>query len=153
MSTNADSDPLETLFGDEADRPDEIELEDATVDTKLFHERLTQLAQAAESLETLATDLRALQRSGLTDEDVVDLLYGRNASLTKESIRTTLETTDEIIQALEGEKRVRKRELLIGLLYDQTDLGKRETESVVEELEALVERYGYDDLRNGGDSE
>ena len=151
MSSHADSDPLESLLADEADRPDEIELEDATVDTKLFHERLTQLAQAVESLETLATDLRALQRSGLTDEDVVDLLYGRNASLTKGSIRTTLETTDEIIQALEGDKRVRRRELLIRLLYDQTDLGKRETESVVDELEALVERYGYDDLRNGGE--
>jgi len=50
---------------------------------------------------------------------------------------------------LEADKRVRKRELLICLLYDQTDLKKRETEAVVDELEAVVERYGYDDLRGG----
>jgi len=140
---------LEALFDDES--PETVELEDVTIDTADFHEQLAQLATAAESLETLATDLRALRRSGLTDDDVVALLYGRNASLTKGSIETILETTDDVIDALEGDKRVRKRELLICLLYDQTDLGKRKTEAVVDELEAVVERYGYDDLRGGED--
>jgi len=141
---------LEALFDDEP--PETVELEDVTIDTADFHEQLAQLATAAESLETLATDLRSLRRSGLTDEDVVALLYGRNASLTKGAIETILETTDDVIDALEGGKRVRKRELLIRLLADESGLGKRETEAVVDELEAVVERYGYDDLRGGGES-
>ena len=140
--------PLEALVVDEDDRPDEIELEHVTIDTEQFHDQMTEIAQAAEAIETLATDLRALRRSGLTDEDVVALLYGRNANLNKTTIETVLETMDETIDDLESGKRTKKQDLLVRLLADVSNLGKRDTEHVVDELEALVERYGYDDLRS-----
>ncbi|USZ73744.1 hypothetical protein [Natronosalvus halobius] len=143
-----DEHPLEELL---TNADEELELEDVTIDTEQFHADLVKVAQAAESIETLATDLRALRRSGLTDEDVVALLYGRNASLNKSTIETALETIDETIADFESGKRKPKRDLLVRLVYDLSGLGKQETETVVDELEALVERYGYDDLQEGDD--
>lgn len=144
--TDENNDPLEALVVDDDDHPDEIELERVTIDTEQFHEQLTEVAKASEAIETLATDLRALRRSGLTDDDVVALLYGRNAGLNKSTIETVLDTMDGTIDDLESGKRRKKRDLLVRLVSDVSNLGKRDTEHVVDELEALVERYGYDDL-------
>lgn len=154
--TEDNTDPLEALIVNDEDSPDEIELEQVTIDTDQFHEQLTEVAVAAQSIDTLATDLRALRRSGLTDDDVVALLYGRNAGLNKSTIETVLETMDETIDNLESGKRTKKHDLLVRLVSDVSNLGKRDTENVVDELEALVERYGYDDLReseNGGETD
>ena len=93
---------LERLLVDEDERPDEIETDGVTIDTNEFHDRLATIATAADAIETLATDLRALRRSGLDDEDVVALLYGRNASLNKSTIESVLETVDEISSRAES---------------------------------------------------
>lgn len=146
-----DTSPLEDLYVDADDRPDEIDLEHTTIDTEAFHDRMADLATAAAAIDTLATDLRALRRTGLTDEDVVALLYGRNAGLNKSTIETVLETVDETTADLESGCDAR-RALFIRLLADVSGLSISDTEQVVGELETVAERYGYDDLeRNGGD--
>lgn len=139
--------PLEELYVDEENRPDEIELENVTIDTEQFHEQMRALATAAASIETLAADLRELRRSGLTDDDVVALLYGRNASLNKSTIETVLETIDRTADDLEA-GRSERRELFIRLLADVSNLTISDTEAVVGELEDVAERYGYDDYQS-----
>ena len=76
-----------------------------------------------------------MRRTGLTDEDVVALLYGRNASLTKTAIQTTLETIDGTIDDIERGNHPTKRDLLVRLVADASNLGIRDTDAVLDELE------------------
>lgn len=107
MPENNDTDdPLEELFGDEDDRPDEIEMsEDLTIDTGEFHAHLRTLANAADALDTLAGDAAAIRRSGLHDDDVEALLYGRNASLTKSTISVVIGALDDVAGTADRERR------------------------------------------------
>lgn len=141
--------PLEDLYVDEDEQPDDVELGSVTIDTEQFHDQMAAIATAAASIETLATDLRELRRSGLTDEDVVALLYGRNAGLNKSTIETVLETIDATVDDIESGQR-KRRELFVRLLADVSNHSIGDTEHVVDELEDVVERYGYDDLQNSG---
>jgi arginine utilization protein RocB len=130
-----DDDPLEELFVDE-DRPDEITVsEDLTIDTAEFHERLEAVADAADALDTLADDAAALRRSGLYDDDVESLLYGRNSGLTKSTIAAVMDALDGLTGTADRE------DLLVTLIADVSDESKADTRAVFEELRRLRSRY------------
>lgn len=128
--------PLEELFVDEDGRPDEIEVrEDLTIDTAEFHDRLGAVADAADALDTLASDAAAIRRSGLYDDDVEALLYGRNSSLTKSTISAVMDALDGVSGSADRE------ELLVTLIADVSGEGKVDTREVFEELSRLRSRY------------
>lgn len=137
-------DRLDDVFastpGDD-ERPDEVDVGDVTLDTAEFHERLDAIANAADAVATLSDDVRALRETGLRDDDVVDLLYGRNAGLNKSTIETVIETLDDI----ERRSRDKPITLLHRLVADLGDLTLDETGTVFRELGDLRERYGGDD--------
>jgi aspartate/tyrosine/aromatic aminotransferase len=131
-----DDDPLEELFGDEDDRPDEIEVrEGVTIDTAEFHDRLEAVADAADALDTLADDAAALRRSGLYDDDVESLLYGRNSGLTKSTISAVMDALDGLTGTADRE------DLLVTLIADVSGESKADTRVVFEELRRLRSRY------------
>jgi alkylhydroperoxidase family enzyme len=137
MADNSDTtdDPLEELFVDE-DRPDEITVsEDLTIDTAEFHDRLEAVADAADALDTLADDAAALRRSGLYDDDVEALLYGRNSALTKSTISAVMDALDGVTGTADRE------DLLLTLIADVADESKADTRAVFEELRRLRSRY------------
>lgn len=136
---------LERLLVDEDDRPDEIEIDDTTIDTAEFHDRLETIADVAESIGTLATDLRALRSTGLDDSDVVDLLYGRSNGLTKTTIETVMSTLDDVDDQVDRPGRSGRRDLLVRLVADLGKTGKTETTEVFDELERLHSKYGSDE--------
>jgi hypothetical protein len=138
MSENDETndDPLEELFVDEDDRPDEIEVrEDLAIDTAEFHDRLGALSNAADALDTLASDAAALRRSGLYDDDVQALLYGRNSQLTKTTISSVMAALDDVSAGDDRE------ELLVTLIADVSGEGKAGTREVFEELRRVRSRY------------
>jgi alkylhydroperoxidase family enzyme len=138
MPDNDDTtdDPLEELFVDEDDRPDEITVsEDLTIDTAEFHERLEAVADAADALDMLADDAAALRRSGLYDDDVEALLYGRNSALTKSTISAVMDALDGVTGTADRE------DLLLTLIADVADENKADTRAVFEELRRLRSRY------------
>jgi hypothetical protein len=138
MPDNDDTtdDPLEELFVDEDDRPEEIEVdEEITIDTEEFHARLEAVADAAEALDTLASDAAAIRRSGLYDDDVEALLYGRNSALTKSTISAVMDALDGVTGTADRE------DLLLTLIADVADESKADTRAVFEELRRLRSRY------------
>lgn len=132
-------DPLDQVFADPDDRPDDVDLtDDVSIETQEFHDQLTQIAEAAESLRTLSADLEALRKTGLQDSDVVYLLYGRNRSLNKSTIEQVIDSLDDVDRKLERGR----HDLLKRLVADVGNVSIRDTESVFDELESLHKRYG-----------
>jgi len=93
-----DQTPLDRLFVEDADdRPDEIVVENlTTLDADEFVARLESLAEAAETVSKLTTDLERLRQTGLSDDDARDLIYGRNAGVAKRDIEALFDAVDQL---------------------------------------------------------
>lgn len=139
-----DSSPLDRIFHEE-EPPETVVIEDAEMDAEAFIDTLEELADAASDLSRLADDLQALRQTGLREEDVVDLLYGRNSGLTKTTIETVIETIDDVRD--DTEKSTGREQLLRRLVADLSNETQADTQEVFDELSRLHERYG----RNSGE--
>jgi len=135
---------LEALLdADEDERPDTLQLGETEIETDRFLSRLSVIQGVALKLQKLRADLDSLRRTGLRDEDVVDLLYGRNSGLTKTQIRTVMETLDDLDRRLDSASA--REDLLVRLVADLGDETMSETEEIFEDLDRLNRRYGGDD--------
>jgi len=128
---------LDRLFVENAeDRPDEIVVDElTTMDADEFISRLESLAQAAEAVATMAEDLERLRRTGLSDEDARDLIYGRNGGLAKRDIEAMFEAVDEVVSGRADKPTDR-------LLAEVSGLTLSETGEIMEELDRLNRQYG-----------
>ncbi|MFB6202466.1 MAG: hypothetical protein ABEI98_10715 [Halorhabdus sp.] len=136
--------PLEALLtAEEDDRPDTLSLGDTEIDADTFCSRLSVIQGVAMKLEVLQEDLEALRRTRLRDEDVVDLLYGRNSQLTKTQIRAVMEAVDDIDRRLDSASA--REDLLVRITSDVSDETMADTRDVFEDLGRLNRRYGGDD--------
>ena len=134
---SVEQNPLDRIFiEDTDDRPDEIVVEEmTTMDATEFVNRLESLANAAEAVETLTSDLEQLRQTGLSDADARDLIYGRNNSLTKSDIEAMFDAVDQ----LAGGRADRPVERL---LSEISGLNLTETSELMEELDRLNRNYG-----------
>lgn len=138
------SDTLETLVQmDEEDLPESVAIGETEMDAQEFVDRLETLATAAASISRLADDLGALRKTGLADEDVVALLYGRNANLTKGTIRSVLSAIDDVESATDTASG--RERLFTRLIGDISGAGIRESGEVLGELNKLADQYPADD--------
>ena len=120
---------------------DDVELSsEVDLDADEFLDRLASINEASESLSALAEDLDSLRRTGLDDEDVVSLLFGRNHGLNKGTVRKVLLSIDEVRTDASGSTSDR-RDLLVRLVADASDSTLSETEAVFQELDRLAEKY------------
>lgn len=117
---------------------DSIHVEAGAFDTGAFRENLEAIADAAEALDTLASDAATLRESGLHEQDVVDLLYGRNASLTKTEIESVLGALSQI------ESGTNRSSLLRRLVADLSGLSQSTTGDVLQDLRRLHNMYSVD---------
>lgn len=146
-STDEDAQPpetdIETLreLADDNQLPATVTVGDIEIDAAEFVDRFNAVAEAMDSLDALASNVAALRRTGLRDNDVVDLLYGRNHGLTKTTIAAVLDGLDEIERDLERDR----EELLVTLVADTSDVGKRDVRETFEELASLRAQYGDDE--------
>lgn len=129
--------PLDRIFVEDADdRPDEIVVEElTTMDAEEFIDRLESLADAADAINTMAEDLQRLRQTGLTDDDALHLIYGRNRSLAKQDISAMFKAIDELVAGRADRPTER-------ILSDISDLNLSETAEVMDELDRLNRRYG-----------
>ncbi|RLM32646.1 hypothetical protein [Haloarcula sp. Atlit-120R] len=137
---NADQQtPFDRLFVQDADdRPDEIVVDElTTMDAEAFVAQLDALAEAAEAITTMAEDLERLRKTGLSDEDARDLIYGRNSDLTKTEIEALVGAIDDVRAGTTGSYDPIER-----LLADVSDLSLSETRELMGELDRLQRRYG-----------
>jgi hypothetical protein len=125
------------LFVDDArDRPDEIVVDELTLmDAGEFVDRLEAIAAASEAIDELTAELAELRQTGLADEDLQDLIYGRNRACTKSEIEAVFEAIDE----LESGRADRPMERLLSGL---TGYSLTECEEILAELELLHAKYG-----------
>jgi len=132
--------PLDRLFVEDAkDRPDEIVVDGlTTMDADEFVARLESLAEAAEAINGMAEDLERLRKTGLSDEDARDLIYGRNSKLAKRDIEAIFEAIDEIASGRADKPTDR-------LLAEVSGLNLSETGELMDELDRLNSRYGDGD--------
>lgn len=137
--TDGDETALDKLFaGDSDEVPDEIVVDAlTTIEADEFVDRLESLGAAADAVDTIASDLAALRETGLTDDDARDLIYGRNASVTKSEVEALFDAVDALDEGRASRPEVR-------LLSDLSGLTLAETEELLEELERLHGRYGGD---------
>lgn len=141
MSKDDAQTPLDILADDE-ERPEAVVIDDVEIDAQQFVDALDALSGAAEDLSTLADDVAALQRTGLREQDVVDLLYGRNASLRKGTIQTVVETIAEVRSVASSPNK--REELLLRLVSDLSGETLSDSREVIDELATLQRRYGDD---------
>jgi hypothetical protein len=126
--------PLLRLF-DEDERPDEVAVETTEpVDASEFVAKLDALADAAEAIERIQSDLEAVRSVGLRDNDVRDLIYGRNSGLAKRDIDAVFGGIDDIERG--------RGDLLVKLLADVSGLSQTDTREVLDELRELRDHYG-----------
>lgn len=127
---------------DADERPDTVHIGEVEMDTSEFVNKLNAVADAAESLTRLESELDALRATGLTEQDIRDLLYGRNSSLNKTTIEAVQSTLGEVESDMgHGSGR---RELLIRLVADVSGEGIKDTQEVFDELDRLNDKYGDD---------
>ena len=130
----AESNPLDRLFVDEDDRPEAINIGQATaMNTEEFVDRLNSIAEAADRVTKLAEDAEAIRQTGLRESDARDLIYGRNSGLRKSDIEAVFEALDDVAGG--------RNDLLVRLVADVAGLSQSETREVLEELRELRERY------------
>lgn len=130
--------PLDRLFvDDDQDRPDEIVVDElTTIEADEFVDRLESLADAADAVNTLARDLERLRRTGLSDDDARDLIFGRNNSLTKRDINAIFGAIDDLVDGRTSKDPTER------LLSDVSGLTLSETADLMDELERLNRKYG-----------
>lgn len=140
MSTQEN--PFDRLFAADADdQPDEIVVDElTTMDVDAFVAQLEALAEAAEAVTTMADDLERLRKTGLDDDDVRDLIYGRNNDLTKTEIEALFGAIDDVRAGTTGSYDPIER-----LLADLSDLSLSETTDLMDELDRLQRKYRVDD--------
>jgi hypothetical protein len=129
--------PLDRLFVEDAeDRPDEIVVDEVTaMDAGEFVARLESLADASDVVREMAHDLERLRKTGLTDDDARDLIYGRNSGLAKRDIEAMFDAIDKL-----GEHRADRP--VQRLLSEISGLNLSETSELMTELDRLHQRYG-----------
>jgi hypothetical protein len=139
---NADQQtPFDRLFVQDADdRPDEIVADElTTMDAEAFVAQLDALAEAADAITTMSEDLERLRKTGLDDDDVRDLIYGRNSDQTKTEIEALFGAIDDVRAGTTGSYDPVER-----LLADLSDLSLSETRDLMGELDRLQRKYGGD---------
>lgn len=125
--------PLLRLF-DEADHTSEVAVETSErVNAVEFVAQLEALADAAKAIERIQSDLEAVRAVGLRDDDVRDLIYGRNSGLAKRDIEAVFDGISDIEQG--------RGDLLVKLLADVSGLSQTDTREVLDELRDLRDRY------------
>lgn len=129
--------PLDRLFVEDADdRPDEIVVDEVTtMEAGEFVDRLESLADASDAVREMAQDLEQLRKTGLSDDDARDLIYGRNSGLAKRDIEAMFDAIDKL-----GEHRADRP--VQRLLSDISGLNLSETSELMTELDRLHQRYG-----------
>lgn len=113
------------------------------LDAEALQDRLTAIEEAMGALATISEDVTRLRQTGLDDEDVVALLFGRNRELTKGSIRAVLDGVDDVGDRA-GAGPADREELLVRLVSDLTDATMSETRTVLDELDRLGRKYNDD---------
>ena len=129
--------PLDRLFVEDADdRPDEIVVDEVTtMEAGEFVDRLESLADASDAVREMAQDLEQLRKTGLSDDDARDLIYGRNSGLAKRDIEAMFDAIDKL-----GEHRADRP--VQRLLSEISGLNLSETSELMTELDRLHQRYG-----------
>lgn len=144
MESSDTEHPLEALLtAEEDDRPETLDLGDTEIDTEQFLSRLSVIQGVAFKLQKLQKDLEMVRRTGLRDEDVVDLLYGRNSQLTKGQIKAVMNALNDIDRRLDSASA--REDLLVRVVADVSDETMSDTRDVFEDLGRLNSRYGGDD--------
>jgi len=100
-----------------------------------FVDRLESLADASDAVREMAQDLEQLRKTGLSDDDARDLIYGRNSGLAKRDIEAMFDAIDKL-----GEHRADRP--VQRLLSDISGLNLSETSELMTELDRLHQRYG-----------
>lgn len=132
--SDAEDSPLVRLF-DEEERPEEGGVETSErVDASEFVAWLEALADAAESVDRIQSDLEAIRSVGLRDDDVRDLIYGRNSGLAKRDIEAVFGGISDVQHG--------RGDLLVKLLADVSGLSQSDTREVLNELRDLRDHYG-----------
>ena len=136
-----DANALDRLFVDDVtERPDRVVVDEVTtMHTEEFRARLRSLADAAEVVTALANDLERLRKTGLTDDDARDLIYGRNNGIPKRDIEAVFDAVDELAAGRT------KRDPTERLLSDVSGLSLAETSDLMDELDALHRKYGREE--------
>lgn len=131
--------PLDRLFvEDRSERPDEIVVDElTTMNASEFVARLEMLSDAAQVVSGMAHDLERLRKTGLSDDDARDLIYGRNNHLTKTEIEAMFDAVDQISDG-RADRPVER------LLSEVSGLNLSETSELVDELDRLNQMYGGD---------
>jgi hypothetical protein len=141
MSNNTPDDttdaPLDRLFVENAeDHPDEVVVDNlTTLDSREFIDRLESLAAAADAVETIAHDVERIRKTGLSDADARDLIYGRNAGVAKRDIEALFDGVDALTSG-------RADRPLVRLLAEVSGLTLSDTEDLIDELDRLNREYG-----------
>lgn len=99
-----------------------------------FLERLKALDRAATALDRLTAEVSNLD-TGLDEDDLVRLLYGRRNGLNLSSIRDAFDALDSVESASSDE-------LLVSLVAGFSGVGKRDAERFVRQVNGLRVRYG-----------
>jgi len=135
------SDRLQDAFLVESGEPSSTVPKETDITVGEFVDRLETIAEAAEKLLVLQSDLRALRDTGLTDEDVVALLYGRNSRLNKGDIRRTISTLDDIGERLRGTPENQKQLLKRLVSSLERSLKLDDIEETFDQLKNLHDEY------------
>lgn len=134
------NDPLRVLFDDDLDDPERVVLEGGErIDTDEFRAALLDLAEASRLVAKLADDIAALRETGLREDDIVALLWGRT-TLNKSEVRAVLDALKDVggnLDSTSGRRRLLKR-----LVADMSGEGIQTTKAVFAELDDLRDRYG-----------
>lgn len=127
--------PLVRLFDEDDETSESIAVETSErIPTDDFCARLESLAKAADAITRIQQDVGMLRKTGLREEDVRDLIYGRNASVRKRDIEAVLDGIDDVRRGPD--------DLLVKLLADVSGLSQTDTREVLNELDDLRSRYG-----------
>lgn len=123
-----EEDPTDATNDEEEERPQITDDE--------FLQAVETLDRVERSVDELVDAIGELD-TGLTHTDTVALLYGRRNGLNKTTIEDAFETLDDITAKS-------TRELTIKLLARYSDLGVKEAEEFLSEVETLRNRYSDD---------
>jgi len=130
--------PLVRLFDEDAEQPETVAVETSErISAQDFASRLESLANAADAINRIQQDVGMLRQTGLREEDVRDLVYGRNSGIRKGDIEAVFDGIDDVRRG--------RDDLLVKLLADVSGLSQTDTREVLDELRDLRSRYGEGD--------